>query len=80
MRKSDERWGSLFTYVELESRIRTGHPLRAVPEIANAALTDLSGEFAQLYPPRLGRPSIAPERSLRAMLLRYFTASGRRAS
>jgi transposase len=49
-----------------------GHPLRTIREIANAALTDLSGEFAQLYPPRLGRPSIAPERLLQAMLLQAF--------
>lgn len=72
MRGSDERSGSLFSYVDLESRVRVDHPLRTIREIANAALTDLSGEFAQLYPPRLGRPSIAPERLLRAMLLQVF--------
>lgn len=72
MRGSDDRSGSLFSYVDLESRVRRDHPLRTIRKIANAALTDLSGEFAQLYPPRLGRPSIAPERLLRAMLLQAF--------
>src|SRR6185437_4258557 len=48
------------------------HPLRPIREIANAALSDLGGDFAALYPPRLGRPSIAPERLLRALLLQAF--------
>lgn len=72
MRGSDERSGSLFSYVDLESRVGAGHPLRTIRAIANAALAALTGEFAQLYPPRLGRPSIAPERLLRAMLLQVF--------
>jgi transposase len=72
MRGSDERSGSLFSYVDLEARVRSDHPLRTIQEIANAALADLTGEFAALYPPRLGRPSIAPERLLRAMLLQAF--------
>jgi transposase len=62
----------LFSYVDLEVRVRRDHPLRAIREIANAALVDLTGEFAKLYPSRLGRPSIAPERLLRAMLLQAF--------
>jgi transposase len=72
MRGSDERSGSLFSYVDLEARVRRDHPLRPIREIANAALADLSGDFAVLYPPRLGRPSIPPERLLRAMLLQAF--------
>jgi transposase len=72
MRGSDEQSGSLFSYVDLESRVGAGHPLRTIREIANASLAALSGEFAQLYPPRVGRPSIAPERLLRAMLLQAF--------
>jgi len=72
MRGSDERSGSLFSYVDLEARVRRDHPLRPIRAIANAALADLSGDFAALYPPRLGRPSIAPERLLRAMLLQAF--------
>src|SRR5216683_793681 len=47
-------------------------PLRTIREIANVALADLTGEFGVLYPLRLGRPSIPPERLLRAMLLQAF--------
>jgi transposase len=46
--------------------------LRAIRAIANAALADLTEDFATLYPVRLGRPSIPPERLLRAMLLQAF--------
>jgi transposase len=71
MRGSDERSGSLFSYVDLEARVRRDHPLRAIREIANAALSDLSRVFATLYTD-FGRPSIAPEKLLRAMLLQAF--------
>src|SRR3974390_1729306 len=71
MRGSDERTGSLFSYVDLEARVRADHPLRAIREIANAALSDLSKAFDELYTD-FGRPSIAPERLLRAMLLQAF--------
>ncbi|TJV13063.1 IS5 family transposase [Mesorhizobium sp.] len=72
MRGSDERTGSLFSYVDLEARVRRDHPLRVIREIVNAALEVMDGDFAVLYPPGLGRPSIAPERLLRAMLLQAF--------
>ena len=72
MRGSDERSGSLFSYVDLEERVRRDHPLRLIRGIANAALQSLSEDLAALYPPRLGRPSIPPERLLRAMLLQAF--------
>ena len=72
MRGSDDRSGSLFSYVDLEARVRRDHPLRTIREIANTALADLTSDFAALYPARLGRPSIAPERLLRAMLLQAF--------
>ena len=72
MRGSDERSGSLFSYVDLEARVGADHPLRVIREITNAALLALDGEFAALYPARLGRPSIPPERLLRAMLLQAF--------
>jgi transposase len=71
MRGSDERSGSLFSYVDLESRVRRDHPLRTIREIANAALSDLSRAFTALYTD-FGRPSIAPEKLLRAMLLQAF--------
>jgi transposase len=71
MRGIDERSGALFSYVDLEARVPAGHPLRAIREIANVALADLSGAFAGLYTP-LGRPSIPPEKLLRALLLQAF--------
>ena len=71
MRGSDESSGSLFSYVDLEARVRGDHPLRTIREIANAALSDLSRAFATLYTD-FGRPSIAPEKLLRAMLLQAF--------
>jgi transposase len=72
MRGTDGRSGALFSYVDLEARVRGDHPLRPIRQIANAALADLSEDFGALYPPRTGRPSIAPERLLRAMLLQAF--------
>ena len=72
MRGSDERTGALFSYVDVEARIRRDHPLRQIREIANAALAALDADFEALYPRRLGRPSIPPERLLRAMLLQAF--------
>ena len=71
MRGTDERSGELFSYVDLEKRVRRDHPLRLIRELANVALADLSSEFAVLYS-GTGRPSIAPEMLLRAMLLQAF--------
>lgn len=71
MRGSDESSGSLFSYVDLEARVRGDHPLRVIRAIANAALIDLSIAFAALYTD-FGRPSIAPVKLLRAMLLQAF--------
>ncbi len=68
MRGDDNRTGELFSYVDLEARVRRDHPLRAVRAIVNEALGALKGEFAALYSP-IGRPSIPPEKLLRAMLL-----------
>src|SRR5690348_16566903 len=71
MRGGDEICGRLFSYIDLEDRVRADHPLRSIREIANTALAALSGEFAALYS-GMGRPSIAPEKLLRAMLLQAF--------
>ena len=68
MRGDDNRTGELFSYVDLEARVRRDHPLRVVRAIVNEALGALKGEFAALYSP-IGRPSIPPEKLLRAMLL-----------
>jgi transposase len=71
MRGGDERSGELFSYVDLEKRVRPDHPLRAIRAIVNEALLALEREFAGLYAP-IGRPSIPPEKLLRAMLLQAF--------
>ena len=71
MRGSDDRTGELFSYVDLEARVRTDHPLRMIRAIVNEALASLEREFAALYSP-IGRPSIPPEKLLRAMLLQAF--------
>ncbi len=71
MRGGDNRTGELFSYVDLEARVRRDHPLRAIRAIVNEALVALEREFAALYSP-IGRPSIPPEKLLRAMLLQAF--------
>ena len=71
MRGSDQRTGELFSYVDLEARVRSDHPLRVIRAVANEALAFMSGDFASLYA-GIGRPSIAPEKLLRAMLLQAF--------
>jgi transposase len=71
MRGGDDRSGELFSYVDLEARVRRDHPLRAIRMIVNEALAALEREFAALYSP-IGRPSIPPEKLLRAMLLQAF--------
>ena len=76
MRGSDEGTGELFSYVDLEARVRQHHPLRAIRGIVNEALIALAGDVAALYSP-FGRPSIAPEKLLRAMLLQASIRSVR---
>src|SRR5215472_9034630 len=71
MRGDDGICGSLFSYIDLEKRVRADHPLRVIRQIVNAALKSLSGEFARLYSP-IGRESIPPERLMRALLLQAF--------
>ena len=72
MRGSDQRSGSLFSYVDLEARVRADHPLRPIRAIVNSALSRLSAEFDALYAAGAGRPSIPPERLMRALLLQAF--------
>ena len=71
MRGEDQRSEGFFSYVRLEDRIPADHPLRAIRELVDAALRDLSRTFNRLYA-REGRPSIPPERLLRALLLQAF--------
>src|SRR5688500_3148528 len=71
MRGADGRSGALFSYVDLEVRVPHGHPLRTIRLIVNEALAGLSPGFHDLYA-RIGRPSIPPEKLLRALLLQAF--------
>src|SRR3974390_3506934 len=71
MRGGDNRMGELLSYVDLEVRVRRDHALRGIRTIVNEALVALERKFTALYSP-IGRPSIAPEKLLRAMLLQAF--------
>jgi transposase len=66
-----ERSGELFWYVDLEDRVPAKHPLRLIRRIVNEVLVALDSEFTRIYADS-GRPSIAPERLLRALLLQAF--------
>jgi transposase len=68
MRGADDRSGAMFSYVSLEDRVPADHPLRAIRAITDQALTRLSPRFDAIYV-HFGRPSIAPEKLLRALLL-----------
>src|ERR1700736_5074569 len=71
MRGEDQRLEVFFSYVRLEARIAADHPLRAIRALVDEALSGLSRDFDGLYA-RDGRPSIPPERLLRALLLQAF--------
>ena len=71
MRGTDEASGSLFSYVDLEARIPARHPLRTIRQVVNDSLASLDAEFEALYTD-FGRPSIAPERLIRASLIQIL--------
>ena len=71
MRGDDVRTDGLFSYVSCEERVPADHPLRPIRAIVDEALEVLSPEFAKLYSP-IGRPSIPPEKLLRALLVQAF--------
>ena len=71
MRGTDEASGSLFSYVDLEERVPAQHPLRKIRQIVNDALANLDAKFEELYG-KDGRPSIPPERLIRASLLQLL--------
>ncbi|QEW20263.1 Transposase DDE domain protein [Marinibacterium anthonyi] len=71
MRGTDEKCGSLFSYVDLEERIPARHPLRKSRQVVNDALASLDEDFDHLYVD-FGRPSIAPERLIRASLIQIL--------
>jgi transposase len=71
MRGQDERQGWVFSYVSAEERVPTDHPIRRIRALADEALAQLGADFAKMYTD-FGRPSIPPERLLRAMLVQIL--------
>jgi len=71
MRGEDRRSNQLFSYVNLEARVPARHPLRTILTLADQTLHSLSRDFDAIYAHE-GRPSIPPERLLRALLLQAF--------
>src|SRR5262245_45825391 len=71
MRGDDRHPDGLFSYIRPEQRIPADHPLRPIREMVDTVLRELSSQFARLYP-KIGRPSIPPEKLLRALLLQVL--------
>src|SRR5713226_5964587 len=71
MRGADQKQEAMFSYVSPEKRVPSEHPLRPIREMVDTVLKEMSPRFARLYA-KVGRPSIAPERLLRALLLQIF--------
>jgi len=71
MRGDDQQQDGVFSYISPEKRVPKDHPLRAIRQMVDAILVDLSPLFSKLYSD-VGRPSIAPEKLLRALLLQVL--------
>jgi transposase len=71
MRGDDKQQDAIFSYRTAEERVPADHPLRAMRRMVDEALRGLSPRFARMYAKR-GRPSIAPEKLLRALLLQVL--------
>ena len=68
MRGQRDAQVSMLTFIDAETRVPANHPLRTIKRVADEALTELPPEFDGMYAD-LGRPSIPPERLLKASLL-----------
>ena len=71
MRGDDQQQGAMFSYISPEARVPQDHPLRAIRALVDEVLGELSPRFETLYA-RVGRPSIPPEKLLRAQLLQVL--------
>ena len=71
MRGDDKQQSGIFSYRTAEERVPQDHPLRAMRRMVDEALRGLSSRFARMYS-KNGRPSIAPEKLLRALLLQVL--------
>ena len=71
MRGEDHQQTAMFSYISPEQRVPANHPLRKLRPLVDAVLTRPSPCFTAMYS-RIGRPSIAPDKLLRALLLQLF--------
>jgi len=71
MRGIDHQQTDMYSYISPEARVRTDHPLRAIRVMADAALKNMSERFDVMYA-KTGRPSIPPEKLLRAQLIQML--------
>jgi transposase len=79
MRGEDHQQNHVFSYLSPEKRVRPDHPLRAIREMVDVVLSQLSRRFDRMYA-KVGRPSVAPEKLLRAQLLQMLFRSAANAS
>src|SRR5215475_7949940 len=71
VRGPDHYQSAMFSYLSPEQRVPADHPLRAIREITDIVLKQLSRAFSQMYS-KIGRPSIPPEKLLRALILQVL--------
>ena len=71
MRGDDQQQSGVFSYISAEQRVPQNHPLRPLRKMVDEVLAELSPRFTKMYAKR-GRPSIAPEKLLRALLLQVL--------
>src|ERR1017187_2384692 len=71
MRGDDNQQEGMFSYISPEKRVPADHPLRPIRKMVDEILKEMSPQFAKLYS-EVGRPSIAPERLFRSLLLQIF--------
>ena len=71
MRGGDDQQSTMFSYLSPEQRVPADHPLRAIRQICDRVLSQLSDRFAAMYS-EMGRPSVAPEKLWRALLLQVL--------
>ena len=71
MRGDDQQQSGMFSYVTLEDRVPADHPLRCIRKTVDEILRGMAQEFDAMYA-KTGRPSVPPERLLRAVLLQIY--------
>lgn len=71
MRGDDEQQAGMFSYLSPEERVPHDHPLRTIRRLVDRVLVELSPDFDRLYA-TVSRPSVPPEKLLRALLLQVL--------